>query len=73
LRRFGSKGWIFSHWASVSSRRYRAIGPPLALLSSFIACFGPTKHQLFSALYPVLKEVPAIFSSKERKFYVTVL
>src|SRR5712691_11165895 len=28
LGRFGSKGWIFSHWASVSSRPYRAIRPP---------------------------------------------
>ncbi len=26
--RFGSKGRIFSHWASVSSRPYRAIRPP---------------------------------------------
>jgi hypothetical protein len=26
--RWGSKGRIFSHWASVSSRPYRAIGPP---------------------------------------------
>jgi hypothetical protein len=28
LGRFGSKGWIFLHWASVSSRPYRAICPP---------------------------------------------
>jgi hypothetical protein len=26
--RWGSKGRIFSHWASVSNRPYRAIGPP---------------------------------------------
>jgi hypothetical protein len=26
--RLGSKGRIFSHWASVSNRPYRAIGPP---------------------------------------------
>jgi hypothetical protein len=26
--RFGSKGWIFSHWASVSNGPYRAICPP---------------------------------------------
>jgi hypothetical protein len=26
--RLGSKGQIFSHWASVSNRPYRAIGPP---------------------------------------------
>jgi len=28
LGRFGSKGWILAHWASVSSRPYRAICPP---------------------------------------------
>jgi hypothetical protein len=27
-RRLGSKGRIFSHWASVNNRPYRAIGPP---------------------------------------------
>jgi hypothetical protein len=37
--RFGSPGRIFSHWASVSSRPYRAIGPPLALLHEFISRF----------------------------------
>jgi hypothetical protein len=31
--RWGSKGRIFSHWASVSNRPYRAIGPLLALLT----------------------------------------
>jgi hypothetical protein len=55
LGRFGSRGWIFCHWASVSSRPYRAIGPPLALLPSFIAQFRQTKDRSFSALYPVLK------------------
>ena len=55
LGRWGSKGRIFSHWASVNRRPYRAIGPPLTLLPSFIAHFGQTKHPLFSALYPVLK------------------
>jgi hypothetical protein len=39
---FGSRGWIFSHWASVSSRPYRAIGPPLALLLEFISHFQQT-------------------------------
>ena len=43
LGRFGSRGWIFSHWASVSKRPYRAIGPPLAPLPSVIAHFGQTK------------------------------
>jgi hypothetical protein len=55
LAGLGSNGWIFSHWASVSRRPYRAIGPPLALLTTVIAHFGQIKHQFFSALYPVLK------------------
>src|SRR5215469_3624236 len=55
LRTGGSKGRIFSHWASVSSRPYRAIGPPLALLSAFIAQFWRSKHHGFKQLYPVLK------------------
>ncbi len=57
--RFGSKGRIFSHWASVSSRPYRAIGPPLALLPEFISRFRQTNHHPFSALYPVLKQALA--------------
>jgi hypothetical protein len=55
--RFGSKGPIFSHWASVSRRPYRAIDPPLALLPEFISRFQQTNHHLFKALYPVLKQV----------------
>jgi hypothetical protein len=55
--RFGSQGRIFSHWASVSSRPYRAIGPPLALLPEFISCFHQTNHHSFITLYPVLKQV----------------
>src|SRR5712692_4586312 len=35
LGTFGSKGRICSHWASVNSRPYRAIGPP------FGAAYGP--------------------------------
>src|SRR5215470_19992806 len=54
LRTGGSKGRIFSHWASVSSRPYRAIGPPLALLSAFIAQFWQSKYHGFKQLYPVL-------------------
>src|SRR6185437_3874422 len=57
---FGSRGWIFFHWASVSRRPYRAIGPPLALLPSFIAHFQRTKHHSFSAFYPVLKQALVI-------------
>ena len=55
LRTGGSKGRIFSHWASVSSRPYRAIGPPLALLPVVIAQFWQSKHNGFKQLYPVLK------------------
>ncbi len=58
--RFGSKGRIFSHWASVSSRPYRAIGPPLALLHEFISRFRQTNHHSFITLYPVLKQVLAM-------------
>jgi hypothetical protein len=53
--RFGSKGRIFSHWASVSKRPYRAIGPPEALLPEVISHFEKSKHYSFSRLYPVLK------------------
>src|SRR5437773_3803514 len=34
LGRFGSKGRIFSHWASVNSRPYRAIAPPFGAADS---------------------------------------
>src|SRR6516165_7670416 len=54
--RFGSKGRIFSHWASVSSRPYRAIGPPQALLPNVIAHFRPTNYHSFSPLCRVLKQ-----------------
>jgi hypothetical protein len=55
LRLFGSKGRIFSHWASVSSRPYRAIGPPRALLSPVISYSRQSKHHCSNELYPVLK------------------
>jgi hypothetical protein len=55
LRLFGSKGQILSHWASVKSRPYRAIDPPLALLSAVIAHLRQCKHHCFNQLYPVLK------------------
>jgi len=49
--RFGSKGRIFSHWASVNSRPYRAIRPPPG------ASPPPREHIhcKTNALYPVLK------------------
>ena len=56
LRTRGNRGRIFSHWASVSSRPYRAIGPPLALLFRVIAHFQQDKHHYFSRLSPVLKQ-----------------
>ena len=55
LRTGGSKGRIFSHWASVSSRPYRAIGPPSALLPDFISYFRQSNNHRFKLLYPVLK------------------
>ena len=55
LRTRGNRGRIFSHWASVSSRPYRAIGPPLALLFRVIAHFQQDKHHYFNRLSPVLK------------------
>jgi len=54
--RFGSKGRIFSHWASVSGRPYRAMDPPLALLHQFISHFRQVKNHQFNLLYPVLKQ-----------------
>ena len=57
FRRFGSKGRIFSHWASVNSRPYRAIGPPSALLPLLIAHFGRTNYCKITTLYPVLKQL----------------
>jgi hypothetical protein len=55
LGRFGSQGRIFSHWASVSSRPYRAIGPPSALLLDLISHFRQTNHHRIRTLYRVLK------------------
>jgi hypothetical protein len=53
--RLGSKGQIFSHWASVSNRPYRAIGPP----SGAVGLRDPPPRQnnypKFSPLYRVLK------------------
>src|SRR5260221_9209411 len=56
----GSKGRIFSHWASVNSRPYRAIGPPSALLTSFISHFRQSNYLTIQALHPVLKQLLAI-------------
>src|SRR6516225_82661 len=59
--RLGSKGRIFSHWASVNSRPYRAIGPPSALLTVLIAHFGSANYCKIRVLYPVLKQLLVCF------------
>src|SRR6266704_410948 len=61
----GSKGRIFSHWASVNRRPYRAIGPPSALLSSFISHFRQLNYLRIQALHPVLKQPLVIRRSDE--------
>ena len=60
LGRFGSKGRIFPHWASVNSRPYRAIGPPSALLPLLIAHFEGANYCKITTLYLVLKQVVVI-------------
>src|SRR5205823_14420569 len=53
----GSKGRIFSHWASVNRRPYRAIGPPAALLTLFISHFRQPNYLRIQGLHPVLKQL----------------
>jgi len=53
----GSKGRIFSHWASVNSRPYRAISPPSALLTLFISHFCQPNYLRIQPLHPVLKQL----------------
>src|SRR5712692_5150157 len=53
----GSKGRIFSHWASLNRRPYRAIGPPAALLTLFISHFRQPNYLRIQALHPVLKQL----------------
>jgi hypothetical protein len=48
--RFGSKGRIFSHWASVSNRPYRAIGPPSGADS---CCDPPPQENNYSKFIPL--------------------
>ena len=55
--RFGSKGWIISHCASVSSRPYHGIGPPPWRCASYVPPKGDLKYGLLNALYPVLQLV----------------
>src|SRR2546428_8054261 len=62
LGRFGSKGWIFSHWASVSSRPYRTIRPPPG--AAHLHDPPPTKNKYckLSPLYRRLKRLLVICS-----------
>jgi len=53
--RWGSKGRIFSHWASVSSRPYRAIGPPSGAFHFRDSPPRENNYPKFKPLYRVLK------------------
>ncbi len=53
----GSKGAIFFHCASVSNEPDRAIGPPVALLTSLISHFGKLNHRHFRGLYRVMQQL----------------
>src|SRR5574341_478273 len=52
LRRRGSRGRIISHCASLNSRPYRGIRPPL---TAFIYGSGRSNYNVQLALYPVMK------------------
>jgi hypothetical protein len=53
--RLGSKGRIFAHWASVSNRPYRAIGPPSGAVHYHDPPPRENNYPKFSPLYRVLK------------------
>src|SRR5271157_498893 len=53
--RLGSKGRIFSHWASVSNRPYRAIGPPSGATHFREPPPRDNNYLIFTPLYRVLK------------------
>src|ERR1700674_766930 len=59
-RGLGSKGAIFFHCASVSNEPDRAIGPPVALLTSLISHFGKLNHSHFIGLYWVMQQLLVI-------------
>jgi hypothetical protein len=65
---FGSKGWIFSHWASVNSRPYRAIDPPSALLPPLMPYWERINYCKIRALYQVLKQL--LTTSPSRRPFV---
>src|SRR5712691_5472691 len=58
---FGSKGRIFSHWASVNSRPYRAIGPPFGAAASLYAPFWKDQPQLNQCLVPSFETASSNF------------
>ena len=53
--RLGSNGRIFSHWASVNNRPYRAIGPPSGAYCSSRASPRENNYLTSTLLYRVLK------------------
>ena len=53
--RLGSRGRIFSHWASVSNRPYRAIGPPPGAVHFRDPPPQENNYRKFTPLYRVLK------------------
>jgi hypothetical protein len=53
--RWGSRGRIFSHWASVSNRLYRAIGPPSGADDARDPPPWENNYLKFTPLYRVLK------------------
>jgi hypothetical protein len=60
----GSTGAIFFHCASVSNGPDRAIGPPLALLTLLMHCFGKHNHHLFRPLYQVMQQLLVFLPSR---------
>ena len=53
--RLGSKGRVFSHWASVNNRPYRAIGPPPGAVHFRDSPPRENNYPGFTPLYRVLK------------------
>ena len=53
--RLGSKGRIFSHWASLTNRAYRAIGPPSGAVHFRESPLQGNNYRKFTPLYRVLK------------------
>jgi hypothetical protein len=58
--RLGSKGRIFSHWASVSNRPYRAFGPPSGTVHFHDSPPWENNYRKLRPLYRVLKRLLVI-------------